>query len=111
MDADRVTISYPADLSNWGRRQLRTPWFETYLRRTVGEVGEGREWGEFLDVGCCGNSLDVPLRIEHVEAGSRMGETTVIRWTEREACGIEGGWRVQSAAGPTAFVTTSPSDG
>ena len=100
--AARVTISYPADLSAWGRRQLDTPWFRAYLRKTVGEARVGKEWAEFVDVGCCGNTYDVPLRIEAVEGGDRVGPHTEIEWTERAACGIEGGWRVQSAAGPTS---------
>lgn len=100
-DATRVVISYPEDLSDWGRSQLETPWFTAYLRKTVGDAREGREWGEFLDVGCCGDSLDVPLRIERVEGGDRFGPDTEIEYTAREACGIQGGWRVQSAGGPT----------
>lgn len=100
-DAARVVVSYPADLSGWGRRQLTTPWFTAYLRKTLGDVTVGDAREEFLDVGCCGDTLDVPLRIESVEGGQRVGPETAIEYVEREACGLAGGWRVQSAAGPT----------
>lgn len=99
--AQRVVISYPADLSDWSRRQVDTRWFKAYLRKTMGEASEGREWNEFVDVGCCGNAHDVPLRIEAVHGGDEVGEATDIEYTVREACGVQGGWRVQSADGPT----------
>ena len=100
MTATRVVVSYPADLSGWGRDQLETPWFRAYLRRTLGsaEVGELAE--VFLDVGCCGDSLDVPLRVEDIEGEGPVGEETAIEYEEREACGLAGGWLVQSRAGP-----------
>ncbi|MCL7419182.1 MAG: hypothetical protein M8354_15300, partial [Halalkalicoccus sp.] len=60
------------------------------------------EWEEFVGVGCCGNTLDVPLRIERVEGGTEVTRETAIEYVVREACGIQGGWRVQSAGGPTA---------
>jgi len=100
--ATRVVVSYPADLSGWGRWQLEERSFEAYLRRVHDEVRPGAVWEEFLDVGCCGSSLDVPLRVEAVEGGDRMGEETEIEYTVREACDIGGGWQVQSADGPAA---------
>ena len=108
MTATRAVVSYPADLSGWGRDQLETPWFRAYLRRTLGEGGEGdggsARAGDtvevFLDVGCCGDSLDVPLRVERVEGEGPIGEDTVVEYEEREACGLAGGWLVQSRAGP-----------
>lgn len=99
--ATRVVLSYPADLSAWGRDQLQTPWFTAYLRRKLAAPEPGDEHAEFLDVGCCGDSLDVVLRVERVEGGERVGEGTELVWTEHEACGVQGGWRVQSADGPT----------
>lgn len=99
--ATRVVISYPADLSAWSRRQLETRWYRAYLRRTIGEASPGHEWIEFVDVGCCGSAYDVPLRIEAVEGGSAVGPDTAVEFTARKACGVLGGWRVQSAAGPT----------
>lgn len=97
--AETVVVSFPADLSLWGRDQIDTRHFKAFLRRTKGEVATGDIWNEFLDVGCCGNTLDVPLQVESVEGGTRMGPETEIRYVEREACGIAGGWQVQSQGG------------
>lgn len=99
--AARVVLSYPADLSEWGRGQVDTPHFRAYLRKTLGTVNEGDVREEFVGVGCCGSALDVPLRIEEVQGGSRVDPDTDIEYTIREACGVQGGWRVQSADGPT----------
>ncbi|WP_435155109.1 hypothetical protein [Haladaptatus sp. DFWS20] len=101
--ATSVVVSYPEDLSSWGRFQLNERPFRAYLRKTKDEVREGDVWEEFLDVGCCGDTLDVPLRVESVEGGDRMGADTEIVYEVREACGIQGGWLVQSADGPNEF--------
>lgn len=100
-EADRVLVSYPADFSEWGRFQVDQPSFRAWLRKTHDAVEEGDVWEEFVDVGCCGSTLDVPLRVEGIEGGSRLGEDTEIEYTVREACGIEGSWRVQSEGGPS----------
>lgn len=97
--ATRVVVSYPTALSRWGRDQVTSSRYVNYLRKTVGEVSVGKEFEEFADVGCCGNTLDVPFRIEAVDGGDEMGPDTEIEFVEREAA-MEGGWRVQSAAGP-----------
>jgi hypothetical protein len=97
--ATRLVVSYPDELSDWGRRQLTTDRFRKYLRRVLDDVARGDEWEEFVDVGCCGDTLDVPLRIESVEGPGRVGPETDIAFVEREAS-VDGGWRVQSAAGP-----------
>ncbi|WP_265110231.1 hypothetical protein [Halosolutus halophilus] len=99
--ADRVVISYPADLSNWGRFQVEKPSFQAFLRKTREQAREGDVWEEFVGVGCCGNTLDVPLRVERVDGGERIDADTEIRYEVREACGIEGSWQVQSAGGPS----------
>jgi len=98
--ADRVTISYPGDLSDWGRFQVEKPSFRAFLRKTRDVAEPGETWEEFVGVGCCGNTLDVPLRVEATVGGSRIGPETDIEYTVREACGLEGSWRVQSAGGP-----------
>ncbi|APW96420.1 hypothetical protein CHINAEXTREME_00975 [Halobiforma lacisalsi AJ5] len=98
--ADRVTVSYPADLSDWGRFQVEKPSFRAFLRKTRDEAREGDRWEEFVGVGCCGNTLDVPLRVEHVAGGPRIDEETEIEYEVREACDLEGGWEVQSEASP-----------
>ncbi|MFB6104822.1 MAG: hypothetical protein ABEJ57_07070 [Halobacteriaceae archaeon] len=100
--ASRVVLSYPADLSDWGRWQLDERAFKAYLRRTHDTVAEGDEWLVFLDVGCCGDTLDVPLRVKAVDGGADLGEDTAFEYEEREACGLAGGWNVQSAGAPDA---------
>lgn len=99
-EAIRIVVSYPADLSDWGRFQVEKPAFRAYLTKTLGSVERGDEREEFVGVGCCGNTLDVPLRIESIEGGPEVTRETEIEYSVREACGIEGGWRVQSAGGP-----------
>ena len=99
--ATRVVVSYPEDLSRWGRFQVEKPSFRAFLRKTKDEARKGDHWEEFVGVGCCGNTLDVPLRVERVEGGSRLEATTEIEYEVRDACGLEGSWRVQSAGGPS----------
>lgn len=99
-DATRVVVSFPDGLSDWGRDQIDTDRYRGYLRRMLDEPSVGDEREEFVDVGCCGNSLDLTFRVETVEGGARVGEETMIELVERSGA-VEGGWRVQSAAGPT----------
>lgn len=103
--ATRIVLSYPADLSAWGRRTVEGAPFRAYLRKVHDDAAAGDAWAEFVGVGCCGDALDVPLVVEDVEGGTRVGPGTEFDFREREACGIEGGWRVQSAAGPAAGVS------
>jgi hypothetical protein len=100
--ASRVVLSTPADLSDWGRRQVATSHFRAYLRRVHDRAAVGDRWREFVDVGCCGSTLDVVLRIEAVEGGARIGDDTRFEYVRRADDGVDGGWRVQSAAGPGA---------
>lgn len=100
--ATSVTISYPADLSGWSRDQLDGRIFRAYLRRKLDRPTVGDEWEEFVDVGCCGSAHHVQLRIEAIEVGSRVGETTQIEYTTRDVCHVGGGWEVQSKAGPAS---------
>ena len=98
--ATRVVVSYPDDLSDWGRSQLEQSSFRAFLRKTRDTARAGDIWEEFVDVGCCGSTLDVPLRVERLDGGDRIGEETEIEYEIREACGIDGSWRVQSEGGP-----------
>ena len=102
MAATSVTLSFPADLSRWDRDQLDTNHMKAYLRKTKGPAREGDVWDVFLDVGCCGDSPDVPLRVEAVDGDGELDEDTHIEYVEREACGVETGWKVQSEDGPPA---------
>jgi hypothetical protein len=100
--AETVTVSYPADLSDWGRDIVEGRPFRAYLRKAHDTARPGDTWAEFVGVGCCGDSLDVPLRVESVAGGFRIDDHTTVEFTVRDACGLQGGWRVQSAAGPTS---------
>lgn len=97
--ADRILVSYPADLSTWGRDVIEGHPFRSYLPRAHDTATVGDRWEEFVGVGCCGNTLDVPLHVEVVEGGSELAAETTVEFTERDACGV-GGWSVQSEAGP-----------
>jgi hypothetical protein len=98
--ASRVRLSYPSDLSDWSRKQVDTDHFHAWLRRVHDDVAVGDTWVEFVDIGCCGSTYDVPLRVEAVEGGGEMGPGTEIEYAVREACDLEGGWKVQSEDGP-----------
>lgn len=101
--ARRVVISYPDELGDWSRRQLEGERFRAYLRRSLDDLTEGMVWDEFVDVGCCGSSPDIPLRVESVDGQPRMGPETAIEYVERDAA-VESGWEVQSADGPPAWT-------
>lgn len=100
--ATEVVVSYPADLSKRGRDIVEDTPFRSYLRKAHDQATENDTWEEFVGVGCCGNALDVPLRVESVEGGSQIDENTEFRFVVREACDLDDGWEVQSAAGPEA---------
>ncbi|QLG61307.1 hypothetical protein [Halorarum salinum] len=97
--ATRLVLSYPSGLSEWGRDQIGTDRYRGYLRRVFDAPAVGDEREEFVDVGCCGNSLDLTFRVESLEGGGRVDEGTEIELVTREE-DVEGGWRVQSAGGP-----------
>ena len=100
--ASTVVVSYPGDLSLWGRDIVEDTPFRAYLRKAHDRAATGDTWEEFVGVGCCGSALEVPLRVESVEGGAELTAETCFEFTEREACDIDGGWEVQSAAGPGA---------
>ena len=95
--AARIVLSYPSDLSDWGRFQVEKPSFRAYLRKTRTTAHEGDRWEEFVGVGCCGNSLDVPLRVERVEGGRAVGPDTAFEYEVRDTCEVDGFWAVQDA--------------
>lgn len=70
--ASRVVLSYPEELSEWGRDQVTADRYVNYLRKVIGETAVGEEFEEFVDCGC-GRTTDVTLRIEAVEGGNRLG--------------------------------------
>ncbi|MCD2198756.1 hypothetical protein LPA44_02425 [Halobacterium sp. KA-4] len=98
--ATTVTVSYPADVSDWERDQLTTDHMRAYLKRSNDHAREGDTWDVFVDVGCCGTSPDIPLRVEHVAGDASLDETAELAFVEREAAGVDAGWDVQSEASP-----------
>ncbi|MBC9986679.1 MULTISPECIES: hypothetical protein [Haloferax] len=101
--ATRVVVSFPDELSAWGHDQLTADRFVTYLRRVHEDAAPGDEWEEFLDVGCCGDSLTLTLRVEELdpEGATRIDDETTVEFVEREGS-VHGGWCVQSADGPVS---------
>ncbi|WP_410766511.1 hypothetical protein [Haloferax sp. DFSO60] len=101
--AAHIVVSFPDELSAWGRDQLFASRFVNYLRRVHTTVAVGDEWDEFLDVGCCGDSLTLTLRVETVEpeGATKLTGDTAIEYVERDGT-VHGGWCVQSADGPAA---------
>jgi hypothetical protein len=98
--ATRVVLSHPKNLSEWGRDQISSDRYRGYLRRKLDVPAVGDTFETFVDVGCCGNTLDVKFRVEAVEDGDRVGDETAVEYVDRDET-MEGGWRVQSKAGPT----------
>lgn len=96
--ASCVVVSYPSDLSRWGRFQVEKSAFRAYLRKTRDVAREGDVWKEFVGVGCCGSNLHVPLRVERVDGGLHVDEETEIVYEVRDSCEIDGYWGVQDAA-------------
>jgi len=94
-EATRVVLSYPADLTDWDREQLETPWYVGYLRNVLAEPVAGDVFEEFVDIGCCGTSREVPLKVEAVVGGDRVGENTDIEYTVRESGDLPDAWDVQ----------------
>ena len=105
--ADSVVLSYPDGLSGWGRDQIDTDRYRGYFRRVLGTVSVGDVREEFVDVGCCGDSLDVPFRVVAITVDGEPAETAVVAAGTEVAYEthdgeVDGGWCVQSAAGPNA---------
>jgi hypothetical protein len=94
-EATRIVLSYPADLTDWDRDQLDTPWYVRYLRKVLEEPAVGDVFEEFVDIGCCGTSREVPLKVEEIVGGNRVGEGTDIEYTVRESCDLPDAWDVQ----------------
>ncbi|WP_396611577.1 hypothetical protein ACH9L7_15455 [Haloferax sp. S1W] len=101
--ATQAVVSFPDELSAWGYDQLTADRFVNYLRRVHDEVTVGDEWEEFLDVGCCGDSLTLTLRVEDLEptGATALTSETELEFVEREGS-VNGGWCVQSKDGPAS---------
>ena len=101
--ASTIVVSFPDELSAWGHDQLTADRFVNYLKRVHDEVAVGDEWEEFLDVGCCGDSLTLTLRVENLTPSSAtvLAPETDLEFVEREGS-VNGGWCVQSKDGPVS---------
>ena len=80
--ATRVVLSYdPAEIDDvsrfWVENKLSSDSYKGYIRRTYGTVTEGGTVEEFVSKGC-GVPIDVTLRVESVEGGSRVCEGTKV---------------------------------
>lgn len=96
---ERLVLSYPDDLSEWSHRQVSADRYRNYLRKVFATPVAGDESEEFVDVGCCGNSLRFTVRVEAVEGSGETTADTVVDLVERRE-DVEGGWAVQSEAAP-----------
>lgn len=96
----RITLTYPVELSIWGREIVEDTPFRSYLRKAHDSATVGDQWKEFVGVGCCGDEMDVVLQVESIEGDSAITSNTEFTFTERDACHT-GGWEVQSKTGPT----------
>lgn len=78
--ADRVVLSHPRGVSD----RLDSPSYVTYLRKhRGGSVAVGDEWDEIVNRGC-GTIRRIRLRVETVEGGDSIGNTTVFSFQSRE---------------------------
>ncbi len=71
-----------------------------YVRKAH-NTAPGRRVTESIGVGCWATRWTSRSRSNPSRAGPSVTEDTEFVDTEREACGIAGGWQVQTAAGPT----------
>ncbi|MGB9964750.1 hypothetical protein [Halobacterium hubeiense] len=79
-----VTVSYPSDVGDWAREQLRTDHVRAYLKRSNDRASEGDAWPVAVNEGCGVTSDDVPLRVEVVDGDPVLDETAELRFVERE---------------------------
>jgi hypothetical protein len=74
--------------TEWIVDELRGDAYQQYLRRAHdGPVAVGEEWAEFVSCGCA-TPQDVVLRVERVEGGTALGDTTSLTVQPRDDAGI-----------------------
>jgi len=83
--ATTVTVSYPADVGDWARDQLRTDHVRAYLKRSNDRAREGDAWAVSVNEGCGVTSPDIPLRVEGVVGDESLDETAELAFVERDA--------------------------
>jgi hypothetical protein len=79
-----VTVSYPADVGDWERDQLRTDHVRAYLKRANDRAREGDAWPVSVNEGCGVTSEPIPLRVEAVDGDASLDESTELAFVERE---------------------------
>lgn len=67
----------------WAENELQSDDYAAILRRNYDELAEGDELEESVSKGC-GVPADVTLRVERLEAGSKLGEETTVEIRPRE---------------------------
>ena len=80
--AARVVVAYPPDMGESGLAFLERKSFRNYLARAWDAVEPGTEFQEMVNLGCCSDATTVPLTVESVEGGPRMGLDTEIEFVE-----------------------------
>lgn len=86
--ATRVVLTYdPAAIDDvsryWVEDELSKDAYEGYIRRTYDDVNQGAELEEFVSKGCS-VPMDVCLRVERLDDGTRIGGDTVVDIQRRE---------------------------
>jgi len=87
--ATTVTVSYPANLGDWERDQLRTGHVRAYLKRANDRAREGDAWTVAVNAGCAGLSPDITLRVESVDGERALDESTELAFVERDGGATE----------------------
>ena len=91
--ATSVVVAYPPDTGESGLAFLERESFRTYLTRAWDELEPGATFEEMVNLGCCTDATTVPLAVESVEGGARMGPDTAIEFVEGdEPAGIGCDW-------------------
>jgi hypothetical protein len=91
--ADRIVLSFAPSAgedpwsgvdTEWIVDELRGDSYRQYLRRAHGgPVTVGEEWAEFVSCGCA-TPQDVVLRVERVDGGTALGDTTTLTVQPRD---------------------------
>jgi len=82
--ATRVTVTFSPDDERTADA-LDAESYRGYLRRThSGPVSVGDEWEEFVSCGC-GTTRDVTLRVDAVDGGNVIDETTTFEFQPQKS--------------------------
>lgn len=86
--ASRVVLTYDPDVIDdisrfWVEDELGKGSYVGYIRRTYDTVSEGEDFDEFVSKGCS-IPMDVTLRVERLDGGTRIGEDTAVDIRRRD---------------------------